>query len=168
MKEGCDAFALRGHSSLFAALDAAIEVSRTDARREWTIAKSKDDEDGDRNAFALRVIDLGANEDGEPVTSCVVVPDEYPLVVARPMPRGKTQGLVYAVMRTLLSESKHLGKAGAPANHPCVEIETVLPLVAERLLCRPDQREYQVRRALTAMTGEGKIYEARGGWMWCQ
>jgi hypothetical protein len=39
---------LRGHSSLHAALDAAIEVTRTDDRREWKVAKSKDGEDGER------------------------------------------------------------------------------------------------------------------------
>jgi putative DNA primase/helicase len=33
---------LRGHSSLFAAMDAAIEVSREGDRREWKVAKSKD------------------------------------------------------------------------------------------------------------------------------
>ncbi|AOJ38489.1 helicase [Burkholderia lata] len=66
---------LRGHSSLFAALDAALEVTRIDGRREWTVAKSKDDADGERYAFALRVVDLGEDEDGEPVTSCVIESD---------------------------------------------------------------------------------------------
>jgi hypothetical protein len=35
---------LRRHSSLYAALDGAIEVNKTDSRREWRVAKSKDDE----------------------------------------------------------------------------------------------------------------------------
>ncbi|RQR95306.1 helicase [Burkholderia sp. Bp8994] len=65
----------RGHSSLFAALDAALEVTRIDGRREWTVAKSKDDADGARYAFSLRVVDLGDDEDGEPVTSCVIESD---------------------------------------------------------------------------------------------
>lgn len=33
---------LRGHSSLFAALDAAIEVSRDDTQRQWKSGKVKD------------------------------------------------------------------------------------------------------------------------------
>lgn len=37
---------LRGHSSLFAALDAVIEVSRDGLQRAWKVGKSKDDEDG--------------------------------------------------------------------------------------------------------------------------
>jgi len=67
---------LRGHSSLHAALDAAIEVTRTDDRREWKIAKSKDGEDGEAHPFRLDVAEIGEDEDGEPVTSCAVVPDE--------------------------------------------------------------------------------------------
>lgn len=157
---------LRGHSSLYAALDAAIEVQRADNRREWSIAKSKDDEDGERNAFLLRVVELGNDEYGEPVTSCIVEPDDSAPTAARPMPRGKTQGVVYSVLKALLRDSKDFAKGGAPMGRPCVEVETVVPIIAERLLCRPDQRQFQVRRALTAMTGEGEIYQTGGGWLW--
>lgn len=55
---------------------------------------------------------------------------------------------------------------GAPPSRPCVEFEAVVPVIAERLLCRPDQREYQVRRALGSMAGDGKIYQMRDGWIW--
>ncbi|KVO60794.1 AAA family ATPase [Burkholderia stagnalis] len=156
---------LRGHSSLIAALDAAIEVKRDDGRA-WSAAKVKDGAEGERYAFALRVIDVGEDEDGEPVTSCVVAPDDSPVVVKPAKPSGKTQRLVYALMDVLLSESKQFGKAGAPSGRPCVEFEAVVPVIAERLLCRPDQREYQVRRALGSMAGDGKIYQMRDGWIW--
>lgn len=159
---------LRGHSSLFAALDAAIEVSRSNDRREWSVAKSKDDADGEKNAFALKVVELDDDAAEEPVTSCVIVSDDSPPPVVFPKPRGKTQELVWAVMKHLLTESTHFGKAGAPENRPCVEIDAVIPVIAERLLCRPDQREYQTRRALDAMTGTGKIYDQSGGWIWHQ
>ncbi|CAM2180414.1 Helicase [Paraburkholderia sacchari] len=157
---------LRGHSSLFAALDAAIEVKRDGSRRTLAVAKSKDDVDGECYAFSLQVVDLGEDESGEPVTSCVVVPDESPVVFAQAKPGGKTQRLVYALMDVLLSESTHFGKAGAPPGRPCVEFEAVVPVIAERMLCRPDQREYQVRRALKAMSGDGAIYQMRDGWIW--
>ncbi|MGF6879030.1 AAA family ATPase [Paraburkholderia sp. MM5477-R1] len=157
---------LRGHSSLYAALDAAIEVSRIDDRREWSVSKSKDDVDGERTAFALNVVELGEDDHGELVTSCVVAPDESEPKSARPQPRGKTQGVVYAVMKALLRESKDFAKGGAPLGRPCVEVETVVPLIADRLVCRPDQRQYQVRRALAAMTGDREIYQTKEGWIW--
>lgn len=67
---------MRGHSSLFAALDAAIEVSRDGEFRAWHTAKSKDGADGgEKHPFRLEVVNLGMDEDGDPITSCVVVPD---------------------------------------------------------------------------------------------
>jgi hypothetical protein len=67
---------LRGHSSLFAACDAVIEVSRGEDYREWKVAKSKDGADGGSHGFALEVVELGVDEFGDAITSCVVVPDQ--------------------------------------------------------------------------------------------
>jgi hypothetical protein len=64
---------MRGHSSLFAALDASIEVSRDGDRRFWEVAKAKDGQDGASNPFRLEIVDLGTDEAGELVTSCVAV-----------------------------------------------------------------------------------------------
>ncbi|ARF84453.1 AAA family ATPase [Burkholderia cenocepacia] len=157
---------LRGHSSLYAALDAAIEVSRHDARREWSVAKSKDDADGGRNAFTLRVIELGDDDRGEPITSCVVEQDDTAPVPVRPIPKGKTQRLVYEALGELLRAAKDCGKGGAPAGRPCIQVEAAVPVIGERLACRPDQRQYQVRRAINAMSGEREIYQLREGWIW--
>jgi hypothetical protein len=63
---------MRGHSSLHAALDAAIEVRREGDSREWCIAKAKDGADGLGHQFKLEVVDLGTDTDGDPITSCVV------------------------------------------------------------------------------------------------
>ena len=67
---------LRGHSSLHAALDVAIEVRRDGDSREWVIAKSKDGEDGEAHPFKLDVVELGTDEDGELITSCVIAPSD--------------------------------------------------------------------------------------------
>lgn len=67
---------LRGHSSLFAALDAAILVERNGDARTWRVEKAKDGEDGETHGFRLKSIIVGTDEDGDDVTSCVVVPDE--------------------------------------------------------------------------------------------
>jgi hypothetical protein len=58
----------RGHSSLFAAADAVISVTDKVA----TIEKSRDGVSGERFPFELDVIDLGVDQDGDPVTTCVV------------------------------------------------------------------------------------------------
>jgi hypothetical protein len=66
---------MRGHSSLIAALDAAIEVTRSGDQRSWQVAKSKDGEDGKAHPFRLEVVQLGIDDDGDPVTSCVIKED---------------------------------------------------------------------------------------------
>ncbi len=63
---------MRGHSSLIAALDASIEVRRTGDVRQWCLAKSKDGADGISHAFRLRMVDLGTDEDGDRISSCVI------------------------------------------------------------------------------------------------
>ena len=64
---------LRGHSSLFAAMDAAIEVSLDGERRAWRAAKSKDGQDSGSHQLTLEIKTLGTDEYGE-VTSCVIPP----------------------------------------------------------------------------------------------
>lgn len=69
----------RGWSGLRAACDAEIEVTRADdGARCASLSKQKDDTDEGRLGFKLHIVEIGADEDGEPVTSCVVVECEAP------------------------------------------------------------------------------------------
>lgn len=90
---------LRGHSSLYAALDGAIEVERTASGRSFRAAKVKDGDDGEKNGFRLDVVALGFDEDGDAVTSCVVVPEE--VIFKRPEPQGKGQRAVLGALRAI-------------------------------------------------------------------
>jgi len=63
----------RGHSSQLPAMDAQIEMSRDGEIRTWRAVKIKDGVDGATGAFLLKEITLDdVDEDGEPITSCVV------------------------------------------------------------------------------------------------
>ena len=73
------------HSSLFAALDGAIAVNRTEAGRSIKIDKVKDGADGNEFEFRLEVVTIGTDEDGDKITSCVVVPK-----INDTLPRSKT------------------------------------------------------------------------------
>lgn len=77
---------LRGHSSLLAALDCAVEVARNGEARHWRIAKSKESEDGTRRGFRLRAVSIGYDENGEPETSCVVEPGDTVQEEEKPLP----------------------------------------------------------------------------------
>lgn len=66
----------RGHTSFRANIDTAIEVVRDQESKERSLhlVKLKDGEDGLRVGFELQSVQLGIDDDGDPITSCVVGP----------------------------------------------------------------------------------------------
>uniref|UniRef100_UPI003CEBFCCD AAA family ATPase n=1 Tax=Polaromonas sp. DSR2-3-2 TaxID=2804622 RepID=UPI003CEBFCCD len=131
---------LRGHSSLFAALDAAVEVSRDGERREWKVAKSKDGQDGDAQPFKLQIETLGTDDYGDTVTSCVVVRDTAAQDVrAVKLPQGGNQRLVLDALRPMFKDGA-TGKPGAPPLARCIELEAAVSAGAGRLTCETWRR----------------------------
>lgn len=161
---------LRGHSSLFAALDAAVEVSRDGDRREWRVAKSKDGQDGDAHPFRLQIEALGVDSYGDPVTSCVVVPDHAARDVrAVKLPQGGNQKVVLEVVRGLLQKAGPFNTAGAPdtcpPGRPAIELELSLERIAERLTVAPDRKAERAREAVTGLVSRG-VLGCDKGWIW--
>lgn len=71
----------RGHSALRAAADTEIEVTKDSASGIVTaeVKKQRDSRTGDKFFFTLKSIELGQDEDGDKITSCVLIPtDETP------------------------------------------------------------------------------------------
>jgi len=156
---------LRGHSSLLAALDAAIEVSRNGDLREWTVAKAKDGEDGNAEQFKLKVEMIGVDEDGDVITSCVVIRDtSVNLISTKPVPQGSNQKLVMSALRPLF-KSGVAGKAGAPPMAQCIELEAAVTAGAAKLTSAPDKRTSRAREAITGLLTRGVI-EISEGWLW--
>ena len=66
----------RGSSTQLPSWDCCIEATRNGQRREWKAVKVKDGGgEGEKYPFRLAVVDLGADEDGDRITSCVALPD---------------------------------------------------------------------------------------------
>ena len=151
--------------SLFAAMDAAIEVSRDGDRREWKVAKSKDGADGDAHPFKLHIEALGFDEYGDPVTSCTVRTDTNAQDVQRvKLPQGGNQRLVYEGIRGLFKDGLS-GKAGAPPLRPCIELEAAVIAGAARLTCATDRRATRTREAITGLVARG-VLGLNEGWLW--
>lgn len=70
----------RGHSSLRAAVDTEIEISRDQGANHSTvrIVKQREMNMGQDTYFSLETVSLGANKYGEDVTSCIVMPIDQP------------------------------------------------------------------------------------------
>ena len=121
---------MRGHSSLNAALDGAIEVSRNGPLRTWSASKVKDGRDGGVKAFKLHEIPVGKDSDGELVESCAVGWSED-AIVPETQPSGHAQRAALKLIRAELMKSVELGRAGGTG--PCIRVEDAIELVAGSL-----------------------------------
>jgi len=160
---------LRGHSSLLAVLDAAIEVTREGDRREWRTSKAKDGPDGEAHPFRLDVVELGTDEDGEPVTSCVVTPEAAG--ASRPTaPAGGNQRIAWDRIGEILREAGDGRPSDAPAElppgRPVVTLEAAIEAVAGRLVCDPKRRRERATEAIRGLCGRRLLHHVEG-WLWC-
>lgn len=158
---------MRGHSSLHAALDCAIEVKRNGDHREWLVAKSKDGEDGASHPFKLEVVPLRIDSDGDEITSCVIVANQSAQATAKNMPTlGSNQTIARKALEEPLRASVDIGKDGAPLGRPCLGFEHALAIVASQM---PVEAKYKKQRAKEALTGLVKkdIVGMKGDWLWC-
>jgi AAA domain len=116
----------RGHTSLTGAADAQIAVKR-DASSQIiaTVEFMKDGEEGEQTVSRLKVVEVGNDEDGEPITSCVIEPTNG---TPRPAPSPEERRLTASQRRALDMLNEAIIKDGKipaacdhiPADTPCV------------------------------------------------
>ena len=95
----------RGHSSLRAAVDTEMSIKADGLIQVLTITKSRDGETGKPFAFRREVIQLGLDDDFDPITSCVALPADINLAMSlKPKPSGQWQELVVDNFQELGSE----------------------------------------------------------------
>lgn len=136
----------RGWSGLRAACDAEIEVVREATGRYLRLTKSKDGEDGLEWGFDLEVVQVDVDEDMDPVTSCVVIEAQMPVVGAGP---ARRLGPVEKVVNDVIQEF-------ALAQTEGIEVGPVLAEAVKRMEPpadgKRDSRKQRARRALEALT----------------
>jgi hypothetical protein len=161
----------RGHSSFFAALDAAIEVKRDTAtnQRSWEVSKSKDSEDGAAYYFSLLPVTLGHDQDLEPVASCVVMWDKHITKTYKP-PQGERQREALRVIKQLLMTSNNRGKAGSPPGTPCLlESDAIIKIAEDLKNGRLAHRKSATRDRLEKLQESGHICRGDDSgdyWIW--
>lgn len=173
----------RGHSSLRAAADTELEVSEAGGGFfQISQTKQRDYARGAPVAYRLEVVEIGRDEDDEPVTTCVVVPaDEGAIPEAKPKVKlddrcrifeGCIEGLLDANPQVLPPEvaETHVGHL-APGQR-VVLAGDVRDLFYERLEDRDDERNIQrdsyrqvFRRTKEKLQGAKRI-EVSDKWMW--
>ncbi len=88
----------RGHSSLLGALDVQIDLVRNLEDRRAIVKKNRDGQEGREYPFDLQVIDLGQDDEGDPITSCIAVPNMAPPATSL-RAQGDNQRVVLRVLK---------------------------------------------------------------------
>jgi hypothetical protein len=106
----------RGHSLLRAAVDTEIEVVRSEAMNlsTATVTKQRDEKSGAAFAFRLHVVELGYDDDGDPITSCVLEPLETP--AEAPKKSRRERQLPPEYLRAIDSLHNTVAEVGQPLN----------------------------------------------------
>jgi hypothetical protein len=89
----------RGHSSLFGATDVEVNIEKQASGYTATVTKNKDGEDGWHIGYRIEVFDVGIDDDGDPITSCAVIPADV-----SPRKKQKKLGKHAARLRDSLHE----------------------------------------------------------------
>jgi putative DNA primase/helicase len=154
---------LRGHSSLLAAMDAALEVSRLNEQREWTVAKSKDGQDGASFGFRLSIEELEYDEYGEVVTSCAIQPAGGSNRDPSTLSLGANQKIALATITGLLASDgeiiQSIGKQAIPFKQALVSI-------AEQMKGDEVKRKNaRAKEAINSLVRLG-VFKCNGEYIW--
>ena len=106
----------RGHSSLRAATDTEIELTvDEDAGIRFAKAtKQRDIESGKEFAFELQAVEVGIDEDGDPVTSCYIIPADNERVSEATTKLSSNERLLITCFTQLWGEQVGAPNRGGP------------------------------------------------------
>lgn len=154
----------RGSTVLPAAVDSAISVAKDEKSKlvSAEIVKARDGLTGRVFAFNLDVVELDTDEDGEPITSCVVEPsDDTPRAGGRPV-----SGQAKLALDLLHRAIANAGEPRPASNHIPTGQNTVVRLDLWRRYCAegtitdrtsPDTQQKAFKRSATKLQELGAI-----------
>jgi hypothetical protein len=137
----------RGHSSLLGALDVELAVKRDAANNNIaTVELMKDGPEGEEWVSRLAVVEVGIDDDGDEITSCVIVPAEG-VSPSKGKPAKLTPGAKIA-LRALHEALDEMGNIPPASNHIPAGVKTVTidqwrTYAFRRGLCKSDETKAQ-------------------------
>ncbi len=162
---------LRGHSSLLAALDAVVEVSREGEGRTWRLAKAKDGEDGKAHPFNLKVVPVSSkpDEDGVLASSCLVMPEERAADSVRraKIPAGGNQRIVWDALNDLfrLAPAPDTPPGGLPPGRACIRFIEAVEKTRGKLPVESDRQSERAKQAIAGLINR-QLISLNDGYLW--
>lgn len=146
---------IRGWSGIKGALDVEIFVERSDDARSATITKVKDGEgEGAVYPFKLDSVTVDHDEDGEPITSCVLKVGPAPVKA----PKGPAAPVWQSVVMKTAIELTDL--AGDVTTSQLVDASVAQ--IPKDEVAKKDRRRERVLKAITDLSAAGRISIAAG------
>jgi hypothetical protein len=105
----------RGHSLLRAATDTEIEISAEGPQRMARVTKQRELECDGTFGFQLRIVELGQNRRGKPVTTCVVETTEAPTGKGRSANLDGHKKRAFDLLNEAIAASGRTGHEGVPS-----------------------------------------------------
>jgi hypothetical protein len=159
----------RGHSSLRAATDTEIEVQVEGDSRAALITKQRDYQGGEVFAFALQSVTLGIDQDGDDVTSCVVVEAEAEEFVAAKKKPGKNQKALLETFDQMLGEGMWRPNPGGlgmaePGHFKAVQMDDFRAACEGRLVAKNTRSAFLT--AFDSLLGPNGPFVLASGLVW--
>jgi hypothetical protein len=116
----------RGHTSLTGAADAQLRVKRDSSGNILVnVEFLKDGDAGECVASSLESMEVGKDQDGEPITSCVVVEAEAGAAEERPKQKKSLSSTAQIVLKALEKSLIEAGEVPPACNHVPRDVQTV-------------------------------------------
>ena len=150
----------RGHSSLRAAVDTEIELTRDEAGLiSALVTKQRDGPTGYRFDYVLRQVELGRDQDGDLVTTCVVEPMDRAGAAQSGLSDSQRRAL--DILKALIEGQGEVVRKPHFPSAPCVAVEKWREgCLADGGLSASDNRETRAkafRRAREELVGAGLV-----------
>lgn len=137
----------RGWSGLKGAADTEIEIIRLGDARKGRISKQKDGDDSFEWGFKLDILDIGTDEDGDTITSCVYIStNSIPLAEQKPRALGKYEQIVINTFVAL--------------NIYSIDMEEIIEICKKSMaydINKEDRRRDNIIRAINALKSKNLI-----------
>jgi hypothetical protein len=141
-------------------------VEKRESGNAATVEASKDEEDGWTFGFKLEIVEVGEDEDKEPITSCAVVAsDDVPTKKEKRLTGDKLKAMD-ALYDTLLKSGEVIhNHYGIPPGVNCVDFELWREEFYARKDGNPDTKQKAFKRAADGLQDIGKV-GYRDGHVW--
>jgi AAA domain len=158
----------RGHSSLRAATDVELEVTKAGATGSIRVSKSRDGIEGPVYHFSLEAIELGTNAKGRMVTTCVAIEVDDAGIPQRRRKLGKNEQIVFDALAAAIADGPEPTPAAPdiPFHAKGVSMQR-WKVACERYFpeMETNRRNEAVGRAIKTLVSDQIVCHA-GGFVW--